>query len=91
MSRLNHSPGPWKCFHIAEANKIQIETLSGHIVCEIRLYARQRAPAANAHFISAAPDLFECLNNLSKILDEGHLGENLHTQMIRALAKAKGE
>lgn len=88
MNRLNHSPGPWKIFPLPEASRIQIESPKGHVVCEVHTFSRQRAPKANAQLISAAPDLYEALLSLSKIMDEGHIGKALHQKMIKALKKA---
>lgn len=91
MNRLNHSPGPWKVFPLPEASRIQIESPSGHVVCEVHTYPRQRAPKANAQFISAAPDMYEVLEELSGIMDPAIIGEKLYKKMCLAIIKAQGE
>lgn len=91
MERLNHSPGPWKLVNLPEASRIQIEAHSGHVVCEIHTYYKQRAPQANAHFISASPEMFRVLLRLSSMLDAGHIGDSLHKEMLDAIKKAKGK
>jgi hypothetical protein len=90
MNRLNHSPGPWKLLRLPEAGKIYIQTITSHVVCEISTFPRQRAPAANAQFISAAPEMFEVLTTLLSILNEEHVGSKIWNKMNRAIKKAKG-
>lgn len=88
MSRLNHSPGPWKLFPLPEASRIQIETTSGHVVCEVHTYPHQRAPKANAQFISAAPDMFEFLLAMRSILSEEIIGATYWSKLNAAIDKA---
>jgi hypothetical protein len=88
MSRLNHSPAPWLIFNLPEASRICIETKSGHVVCEVHTYPRQRAPKANAQIISAAPDMLEALISITKIMEEVHCGPKVWKQIMDAIGKA---
>lgn len=75
-------------FSLPEADRIQVETNHGKVVCTIETYPRQRAPMANAKLISAAPDLLEALIYVSKLTDEGHWGEKGWKLIQKAIAKA---
>lgn len=94
----NHTPCPWEmgetdayhrpCIKIGKQEKWEA-TLSVAPVLESR---------ANARLIAAAPEMFEALIAVDKVLNE-HFGitsedipgNSIHDQVRSAIAKAKGE
>ena len=95
-----HTPGPWfigKSDDLDQIHCIDAKTKSGLLeVCKVwgvkRDTREDDQSKANAHLISAAPDLLEALENLLAVR-EGKGGTRYDCDEIArsAIAKAKGE
>jgi hypothetical protein len=105
------TPGPWKAYFGGENNRVLIgigeETGEGIADCGDRYWRGQfgmwrgkdEDAAANAHLITAAPDLYAALSKAREFVRiftprEDHLGDKAKDVAIAidaAMAKARGE
>lgn len=88
MTDAKHTPGPWR-YH----GKSRILGPKGSIGNVFASGITHYERASNAHLIAAAPDMYEALEELERLItDQGfpYEGHMLTTCRV-ALAKAKGE
>ena len=88
------TPGPWYC---VEQNKTIVRSSSAkeEVARASHCYMNRGEREANAHLISAAPELYEALEVAEEALsdiadDEGWLAP-IRSQINAALSKARGE
>jgi len=103
--KTTHTPGPWKArlapSGIKRNNHWIIQADSPHIPGKIQVVAEMNGPwnpvnyKANAHLITAAPDLLAALtlatDEAQKGWDEGFVPPDWFDQARAAIAKAKGQ
>lgn len=93
-----HTPGPWSISDsswVTNHRDIDAPTHGALAVVVWRMEEEERSPEceANAHLISAAPDLLEALEMAMEIGDQcsrGFLGK-FQAKARAAIAKARGE
>ena len=91
MSKLKHTPGPWKIRCYTNTNTLYVSPESGRIVFEAN--ESDEEGVANTHLIAAAPELLEALKRLIREDDggNGELTVGLFEDAAAAIAKATGE
>lgn len=86
MSELKATPGPWEPRHD------ELVAKDGNTVAIFLCCGGQEVNAANAHLIAAAPELYEALEMMLKMVEFGGFGKDAAMDTARsALAKARGE
>jgi uncharacterized membrane protein len=90
---MSYTPGPWVVYddsNDGKTNRIEIAALGKTIARIYQSVPEKDLP--NAHLISAAPDLYEALQEIVDATDTGweHLDE-MFTRARAALKKARGE
>jgi alpha-N-acetylglucosamine transferase len=89
---MNYTKGEWKKVIVGErAETLFIKTLD-EIICEV--FPIPNEGLANAHLIAAAPDMYEALRELYRILEEDEDYKRYNPKMKQAeqaLAKAEGK
>ena len=99
---MTHTPGPWKVTAgIVDNPRLMVEDDIGNPVCAMSLrgvYGDTVKMTANAHLISAAPDMLEALEWLSNEFDcrddeYGMVGftHDEFRKVNAAIRKARGE
>lgn len=81
MKRRNFSPGPWNIFNLPEASRIQIETTTHYVVCEVATFTRQRAPRFNAQLIKEAPEMYYILEMIASQISPEHFGRTIYARI----------
>jgi len=95
-----HTPGPWKIGElafegsthvcIAQAEAIDRGGVSESVCLISGVSTFTSQDAANAHLISAAPELLECLYEVWNTTVLGGLSPEMNDKIVAALKKAKG-
>ncbi|MFT9070300.1 MAG: hypothetical protein ABF446_08385 [Acetobacter orientalis] len=87
MSEVKFTPGPWR---VRFGNIGHVTAENGALVAKCQRLTSLCNLQANAHLIAAAPDLYEALERVIKIIDDSSWCLKL-TEERAALAKARGE
>ncbi len=87
MSEAKFTPGPWR---VRFGNIGHVTAENGALVAKCQRLTSLCNLQANAHLIAAAPDLYEALERVIKIIDDSPWCLKL-TEERAALAKARGE
>lgn len=98
---MKHTEGPWQIEDLEKGDAIYV-TVPGKTICILyRYFACPTAPnetenKANAHLIVTAPQMLECLTELTDLIDglckAGYpTGRSSYFKAISVIKKAKGE
>lgn len=87
MGEAKFTPGPWR---VRFGNIGHVAAENGALVAKCQRLTGLCNLQANAHLIAAAPELYEALERVIKIIDDSSWCLKL-TEERAALAKARGE
>ena len=100
MTKTKFTRGPWEIFLTGDERAIYIgtdlfgENSSVAATVDVDIYGKESENLANANLISAAPELYEALDDLTEIANRGSVPDYVRDAINtakRALAKARGE
>lgn len=78
---MNHTPGPWRVESHQNVSNIRNSAHESILVCRTQ----------DAHLIAAAPEMYEALKDMQRVIRYLYLLEGLAYKVDKAIKKAEGK